>query len=204
MGLKRYIYNHIEMLIANFLYKKEAEKQHAYSFSATFSTGSVRIDNTAIIANNRGDRSFITIGDNSWLKGELLIWKNSGEIHVGRDCFIGDYTKIWSSDSVSIGDRVLVSHGVNIHDNVSHPLDSKERHMDFLHVRKIGLQDEVNINQAPITIGNDVWIGFNATILKGVTIGNGAIIGANTVITKDVPAFAVVVGNPPRIVKYAT
>lgn len=52
-------------------------------------------------------------------------------------------------------------------------------------------------------IGNDVWIGQNAIILASVTnIGDGAVIGAGTVVTKNVPDFAVVVGNPGRIVKY--
>jgi maltose O-acetyltransferase len=51
---------------------------------------------------------------------------------------------------------------------------------------------------APIVIEDDVWIGFSATILKGVRIGKGAIIGANTVITTDVEAFAIMVGNPAR------
>lgn len=55
-----------------------------------------------------------------------------------------------------------------------------------------------------IKIGNDVWIGANATILKGVTIGNGAVIGAGTVVVKDIPEYGVVVGNPGRVVKYRT
>jgi acetyltransferase-like isoleucine patch superfamily enzyme len=53
-----------------------------------------------------------------------------------------------------------------------------------------------------ILIGNDVWIGANATILKGVTIGNGAVIGAGSVVTKDVPEYAVVVGNPAKVIHY--
>ena len=55
-----------------------------------------------------------------------------------------------------------------------------------------------------IKIGNDVWIGANVTILKGITIGNGAVIGAGTVVVKDVPEYAVVVGNPGRVIKYRT
>lgn len=51
-------------------------------------------------------------------------------------------------------------------------------------------------------IGNDVWIGTNAVILRGVTVGNGAVIGANAVVTKDVPPFAIVVGIPARLLKY--
>ena len=56
--------------------------------------------------------------------------------------------------------------------------------------------------KAPIIIGNDVWIGAQVTILKGVKIGDGAVIGAASVVTKDVPENAVVVGNPAKIVKY--
>ena len=53
-----------------------------------------------------------------------------------------------------------------------------------------------------VVIKNDVWIGLNSTILEGVTIGNGAIIGACSVVAKDVPDYAVVVGNPAKIIRY--
>lgn len=53
-----------------------------------------------------------------------------------------------------------------------------------------------------VVIGNDVWIGKGVTILSGVTINDGAVIGAHAVVAKDVPPYAVVVGNPARIVKY--
>lgn len=59
-----------------------------------------------------------------------------------------------------------------------------------------------NVNHNQIIIGNDVWIGCDVTILGGVKIGNGAVIGAGAVISKDVPPYAVVVGNPARVVKY--
>lgn len=53
-----------------------------------------------------------------------------------------------------------------------------------------------------VSIGNDVWIGMNVTILPSVRIGNGAIIGAGAVVTKDVPDYAVVVGSPAKVIKY--
>ena len=53
-----------------------------------------------------------------------------------------------------------------------------------------------------VVIGNDVWIGWGATILSGVTIGNGAVIAAKAVVTKNVPSYAIVAGNPAKIVKY--
>lgn len=52
------------------------------------------------------------------------------------------------------------------------------------------------------SIGSDVWVGANAVVLKGVSIGDGAIIGAGSVVTKDVPPYAIVVGNPARVIKY--
>ena len=51
-------------------------------------------------------------------------------------------------------------------------------------------------------IGNDVWTGANVVVLKGVTIGDGAVIGAGSVVTKDVPPYAIVVGNPGKILRY--
>ena len=162
------------------------------------------IENDAYIQNSVSDKSKIRIGNNCHIRGHLLVMKHGGDIEIGNYCFVGPQTNIWSAESIKIGDRVLISHNVNIHDNIAHPLDSTERHEDFVHIRTIGFQEKVNIPSKAIIIEDDVWIGFNATILKGVTIGAGAIIGANTIITKDVPSYAVVVGNPPRIIKYTT
>lgn len=53
-----------------------------------------------------------------------------------------------------------------------------------------------------ITLGDDVWIGANSVILPGVTIGRGAVIGAGAVVTKDIPEYAIAVGNPARVIKY--
>lgn len=57
-------------------------------------------------------------------------------------------------------------------------------------------------NKGGITIGHDVWIGWDATILPGVTVGDGAIIAAKAVVASDVPPYAIVAGNPAKVVKY--
>ena len=57
-------------------------------------------------------------------------------------------------------------------------------------------------NKQTITIGNDVWIGANVTIIKGVNIGGGAVIGAGSVVTKDIPNYGIAVGNPAKTIKY--
>jgi len=154
--------------------------------------------------NNSRERSSIKIGYKTILNGELVTFKHGGKITIGNCCYIGERTKIWSAKNIEIGDRVLIAHNVNIHDQISHPLDSKERHKDQMHIMEKGFQEDHFLNEKEILIGDDVWIGFNATILKGVTIGKGAIIGACTLITSDVPEYAVVAGNPARIIKYTT
>jgi acetyltransferase-like isoleucine patch superfamily enzyme len=168
------------------------------------------IEESAIISpesgiyNSQKNKSSIRIGKKTYIMGDLLVFKHGGRISIGSYCFVGPQTRIWSAKNITIGDRVLISHNVNIHDNISHPLDSKERHLDFARYLEHGLADSIDLKEADVIIEDDVWLGFNCVILKGVTIGRGAIIGANTLISKDVPAYAVVVGNPSTIIKYAS
>jgi galactoside O-acetyltransferase len=58
------------------------------------------------------------------------------------------------------------------------------------------------VKHAPIIIKDKAWIGFNCIILKGVTIGEGAVVGAGSVVTENVPDYAVVAGNPARLIRY--
>ncbi|MDF3626214.1 CatB-related O-acetyltransferase [Brytella acorum] len=62
-------------------------------------------------------------------------------------------------------------------------------------------QDD-HASKGDVTIGSDVWIGANATIMSGVTIGDGAVVAANALVTKAVPPYAVVGGNPARVIRY--
>ena len=162
------------------------------------------IGNDAMIENATSDKTRIIIGKNSWIRGYLMVYNHGGVIEIGNDSFVGPGSRIWSAKKIKIGNRVLIAHDVNIHDNISHPLNSAKRNLDYLHIVKEGrLQDQNDLREEEIVIGDDVWIGFNATILKGVTVGNGAIIGANAVITRNVPPYAVVVNETEqKIIKY--
>lgn len=71
-----------------------------------------------------------------------------------------------------------------------------------LKVKVLQNQDKEGISKGDIIVGDDVWLGLNAVILSGVTIGQGAIIAAGAVVTKNVPPYAIVGGNPARIIKY--
>jgi acetyltransferase-like isoleucine patch superfamily enzyme len=162
------------------------------------------IKQTGNILNYQKDRSKISIGFKTMFAGEIMLFRHGGEVHIGDHCFIGEGTRIWSAAKITIGNNVLIAHNVNIHDQSSHPLDSRERHEDYKKIFDHGHQPDMKINAVEIVINDDVWIGFNSTILKGVTLGKGAIVGANTVITEDVPDYAVIVGNPARIIKQTT
>jgi maltose O-acetyltransferase len=90
---------------------------------------------------------------------------------------------------------------VNIHDSDSHSLSARERHERFLEKVRYGSHLVLEKTKcAPVFIEDDVWIGFNAIILKGVKLGKGAVVGAGSVITKNVEPFTVVAGNPQRVV----
>ncbi len=93
---------------------------------------------------------------------------------------------------ISIGDRVWVGANAIITDTDFHPLDPERRRSHPLAA-----------NTAPVTIEDDVFVGMNALILKGVTIGAGAVIAAGCVVVRDVPPRSVVAGNPARVVRRA-
>jgi len=176
-------------------YKNELEK---ISEKCQISENS-RIEYESLVKNNSNKKSSIVIGKNTYIRGELIVYDYGGAIKIGNDCFVGQGSRIWSSSKITIGNRVLISHNVNIHDNNSHPLNSLERHEHYKHTMAKGLNLQISLNEKDIIIEDDVWIGFNSTILKGVKIGKSAIIGSNTVVTMDVPENVVFVGNPGRI-----
>ena len=164
----------------------------------------VRLHPASKIDNHRQNPSAITIGPGSQILGQLLVLGHGGNIHIGQSCFIGEHSRIWSADSITIRDRVLISHNVNIHDHNAHSLSASNRSLHVAQIFKVGHPKTLeDVSSAPIVIEDDAWIGFGSTILKGVTIGKGAIVGAAAVVTKDVPSYAIVVGNPARIVGQA-
>lgn len=88
-----------------------------------------------------------------------------------------------------LGNNVLVGGGVQIFDNDFHPINYRER------------QEAEKIKTNPVIVEDNVFIGANSIILKGVRIGKGSVIGAGSVVTKNVPANEVWAGNPARYVK---
>jgi acetyltransferase-like isoleucine patch superfamily enzyme len=164
---------------------------------------SVKFSVTANLQNLQNDFEAISFGENTNIEGLIMVYPYGGKISIGKHCSLSPNSRIISCLNISIGNRVLIAHNVNIIDNNSHPLDAALRHQDFIESFTIGMQPH-DLNAAPIVIEDDVWIGHNTTILKGVNIGKGVIIGSNSVVTKDLEPFTVYVGNPLRMIKKIT
>ena len=154
------------------------------------------------------NRIFLTVGNQSVVNGNFVFEKNTGTIKIGNRTFIGGGSFI-CIDNIEIGDDVMFAWGCTLMDNNAHSLTWEERKNDVLEWKrgldenKIGFHKNwQGVKYSPIIIKNKAWIGFNVIILKGVTIGEGAIVGAGSVVTENVPDFAVVAGNPAKIVKY--
>ncbi len=162
---------------------------------------SVRFSLSADLQNLSKNKSAISIGKQSNIEGLILVYPYGGKIQIGDFCSLSLNSRLISTENITIGNRVLIAHNVNIIDNNSHPIDAELRHQDFIESYSVGMQPH-DLNAAPIKIEDDVWIGHNTTILKGVTIGRGAVIGASSVVTKDVAPWTVNVGNPLRVIKY--
>lgn len=127
----------------------------------------------------------MTFGPGSYMVNGSVETGESGE-HV----LVGRYA--------ALGHRLTFELGLN-HDYrrvTTYPFEMLQRR-DVPQTNRYG-----HVNHRQIIIGNDVWIGCDVTILGGVRIGNGAVIGAGAVVAKDVPPYAVVVGNPARVIKY--
>lgn len=115
------------------------------------------------------------------------VWINTGKkLKIGNDVDVAKGVMISTVGGVEIGDRVLIGYGTKIFSSNHEIPPIGEPYPPSGKVYK------------KVTIENDVWIGSSAIILPGVTIGEGALVGAGSVVTKDVPANAIVAGNPAK------
>lgn len=121
----------------------------------------------------------VNIEHGAWFNPELNIGDNSG---VGMNCRISGKTYI--GDNVMMGPDCIMYSYSHAHSRIDIPMNQQ------------GFETET-----PIQIGNDVWIGARAIFLPGVRIGNHVIVGAGAIVTKDVPDYAIVGGNPARIIR---
>lgn len=144
----------------------------------------------------------LKIGSHVTLQGPGLAPELNGYIEIGDYCFISS-ASIAATEKIIIGNYVYIAGGVTIVDTDFHPLDPAMRLTDTIAISTIGDKSRrPKFDSAPVIIEDDVWIGYNATILKGVTIGKGSVIQPGAVVSKNVPPGSNVFGNPAEIKSY--
>ena len=126
---------------------------------------------------------FVWIGDGTKIRCHEGTVEIGAKTVIGQECTISAYQRVRIGDECVIADRAMFidfDHGVV---EVERPIRSQ------------------GIYKRDVEVGNNVWIGYGACILRGVSVGDNAVIGTNSVVTKDVPANAVIGGIPARIIR---
>lgn len=129
-------------------------------------------------------------GENIWIVSPFYV--DFGiNIFFGNNCEVNMNCIFLDDNKITIGNNTLIAPNVQIY-TAYHPMSGRERVCpDGTH----------KVCSAPVTIGNDCWIGGGTIVLPGVTIGNNVVIGAGSVVTKSIPDNVIAYGNPCRIVK---
>ena len=141
----------------------------------------------------------IYVGDNVTFSGHISIrsgrFNDSPELIIGNDVYIAGGCRFSVNERIEIGDHCKIAGGCFIVDSDGHPLDWERRaaHANLN-------EDEIK----PVKIGEHVWVGRGATIMKGVTVGDRSVIGAGSVVIADVPPDSMAMGSPARILKLRT
>lgn len=180
--------------------------QPPHDFQQSELPGNVCVGADSVITGQHVFRRFFselepaaTIGAHCHLEELQLALGKRAQIRVG-DYVFASGLMLLAEQSIQIGDRVIFSFNVVVADTDFHPLDAALRVRDAIAISPRGGMERPPIATAPVEIGDDVWVGPNVTILKGVRIGPGAFLEPGSLITRDVPARARVIGNPAQVV----
>lgn len=137
------------------------------------------------------NKKFKKIGDNSKYKGLSSQFLYEENISIGANVCIGPGAMIDGAGGVDICEGCIFAPDVKIYSR-THNFECDLQALPF---------DNIMLT-APVLVERYVWIGTNVVILPGVTIGEGAVIGAGAVVSKNIPAYAIAVGNPAKVVRY--
>lgn len=174
----KFIYKFVNKIYLNIKFLNCKCKIKSIDISKDISLGkNVIIGKKAIILKN------VRIGDYSYINTQF------GQSFIDSNVIIGKYCSVAPNVCIALGNH-------NMSFITTHPILYNEKY--GMVKQEIPKKDD---NEQTI-IGNDVWIGANANIKRGITIGNGAVIAMNSVVTRNVPDYAVVAGNPAKIIKY--
>lgn len=135
-------------------------------------------------------------GRNLWITAPFYV-DYGNNIYFGNNCEVNMNCTFLDDNIIRIGDNALIAPNVQIY-TAFHPTNAIER---FGEPKEDGSFAFCKTRTAPVTIGNDVWIGGGAILMPGVTIGDNVVIGAGSVVTRDIPSNTVACGNPCRVMR---
>ncbi len=134
---------------------------------------------------------FKKIGGNVEISKKVL-FSVPNKIEIGNNVYLGPNSTYQGTGGITIGSGTIISYNVQIF-TLNHRYDD---------VELTSIPYDKEVLEQPVIIGKNVWISSNVLVVPGVTIGEGAIVALGAVVTKDVPPFALVGGNPAKIIKY--
>jgi acetyltransferase-like isoleucine patch superfamily enzyme len=141
----------------------------------------------------------IEVGEHCYFDGVQFALGKQATFSAGNYVYASNMILL-AEQEIRLGNHVFIGFNVAIADTDFHPLEPALRMQDAIAISPLGDGRRPFIATAPVIIGDDVWIGPNSAILKGVRIGAGAFIEPGSVVTKDVPARARVLGNPAQVI----
>lgn len=127
-----------------------------------------------------------TLGEGAWVRPPLYV-DYGYQIHIGAGTFVNYGAVLLDVAPIEIGEDVQVGPNVQLL-TPTHPLEAAPRRAKWEAAR-------------PITVGDNVWLGGGVIVCPGVTIGDNSVVGAGAVVTRDLPANALAVGNPARVIR---
>ncbi|MET0391188.1 MAG: acyltransferase [Polyangiales bacterium] len=167
----------------------------------------VHVARTSVLTGKETFRRFfserdpaVVIGEHCHIEGAQLALGRNATLHVGHHVFAA-HLIVLAEQEVRIGSCVMISFNVVIADTDFHPIEPAQRLLDAIAVSPLANgRARPPLAAAPVIIEDDVWIGPNVTLLKGVRVGAGAFIEPGAMVTRDVPPRARVLGNPAQVV----
>src|SRR3989442_912714 len=186
---------------------KGREQTQAAGWSHGPLPGNVRIGADTIITADYAFKRFrsrqdeaLMIGANCTMDGVHFAIGQEGKVVIGDYCYFTNAVLLCELE-LHLGNYVVIGWNATIADSDFHPLAPAERIADAIACSPLGKgRPRPPILRKPVVVEDDVWIGPNATILKGVRIGRGAFIEAGSLVTRDVPPRARILGNPAQII----
>ena len=109
-------------------------------------------------------------------------------VEIGEDVYVGAYVNIRSSRRIRVGHHARLGQFVSLVGG------------QYRYAARDRLIREQGFEEGDVVIGDDVWLGVGVVVLSGVTVGTGAVVGAGAIVTRDIPPYAIAVGNPARVV----